>query len=330
MVWQSTSLASEKPTPETLERYDSRPEVKAFVNQMVTRHGFDEQMLTSLFANVKRHAGVLKAISRPAEAKPWHEYRAIFVTHKRINGGVQFWDVNEELLARAFEQYGVPPQIVVAILGVETFYGRRTGRFPVFDALTTLGFDYPPRSKFFLSELEQFLLLTREEALDITDIKGSYAGAMGKSQFIASSYRSYAIDFDNDGKRDLWESNADAIGSIANYFKRHGWLPELQVVLPVRLKGTAYKKLLDRGMKPTIKPHTLKWHGVTPLHGALGEDNVAFFEFDVKEGKQHWIGFNNFYVITRYNHSPLYALAVYQLSEKIKQAREKKLAKSSS
>jgi membrane-bound lytic murein transglycosylase B len=312
------------------EDYGSRSEVQAFIDQLVRNQGFDRLELLQLFANVRRQSRVLDAITRPAETKPWHEYRSIFLTPERISRGVEFWNRNEDSLARAEHVYGVPPEIVVAIIGVETFYGRDTGRFPVLDTLTTLGFDYPPRSKFFRSELEHFLLLAREESLDLVNVKGSYAGAMGQGQFIPSSYRKYAVDFDNDGKRDLWSSTADVVGSVANYFKRHGWKTGSQIALPVTLKGTGYQKLLNRGLKPSIKPHTLKWHGVTPQHGQLNSGNVTFLEFEIKYGKRHWIGFDNFYVITRYNHSPLYAMAVYQLSQQIKQNREHRISQSPS
>ena len=326
----ATSLVFAAPDETVADDYSSRSDVQAFIDQLVTNQGFDRLDLVQLFANVKRQSRVLDAIARPAEAKPWHQYRSIFLTPKRISNGVEFWDLNEEILGRAEHVYGVPPEIIVAIIGVETFYGRRTGRFPVFDTLTTLGFDYPPRSKFFRGELEHFLQLAREESLDLVSVKGSYAGAMGQGQFIPSSYRAYAVDFDDDGRRDLWGSNADAIGSVANYFKRHGWNTGSQVALPVKLDGTGYQKLLNRGMKPSIKPHTLKWHGVTPQHGQLNSGNVAFFEFEIKHGKRHWIGFENFYVITRYNHSPLYAMAVYQLSQQIKHNREQRAIQSPS
>ncbi len=305
----------------------SRPEVQVFIEDLVSQQGFDKHDLTRIFTKVTRQHKVLEAISRPAETKPWHEYRAIFMTPKRLAGGVQFWNENEAILQRAEEAYGVPGEIIVAIIGVESFYGRRMGIYPVLDTLTTLGFDYPPRAKFFRSELKHLFLLARDESLDISTAKGSYAGAMGQGQFIPSSYRHYAVDFDNDDKRDLWASNADAIGSVANYFKRHGWQSGSQVALPAKKRGTSYKKLLDKGMKPSIQPTTLASHGISPAYGRLGTDKVAFFEFDTDQAKEHWIGFNNFYVITRYNRSPLYALAVYQLSQEIKQARARNKAK---
>lgn len=306
--------------------YSARAEVQAFITALVERHNFDETELTALFDNVERQTKVLDAIARPAEAKPWYQYRPIFLTPQRIAEGVRFWEQNHETLAKAEQAFDVPAQIIVAIIGVESFYGRHMGGFPVLDTLITLGFDYPPRARFFRSELEQLLLLAREESLDTRAIQGSYAGAMGKGQFISSSYRSYAVDFDDDGKRDLWDSNADAIGSVANYFKRHGWRLKAQVTLPARVTGTGYRKLLKQGLKPNITLGNLRDNGVRADGGKIDEDKVALIELDVENGKQYWIGFNNFYVITRYNRSPLYAMAVYQLSQQIRQAREDRLA----
>jgi membrane-bound lytic murein transglycosylase B len=310
----------------TTSNYPSRPEVQTFMEELVKTHGFDKGELTSLFTHVKRQHSALDAIARPAEGKPWYQYRPIFITEQRIDDGVQFWDENQALLEKAEEIYGVSAKIIVAILGVETFYGRRMGNYPVFDTLTTLGFDYPPRSSFFRKELKHFLLMAREEALDLSTITGSYAGAMGQGQFIPSSFREYAVDFDADGKRDLWYNNADAIGSVANYFKRHGWEPGLEVALPAQISGTAYRNLLGKGLKPSITPDSLKAHGIGAENGESDTSKVAFLEFELHEGKQYWIGFNNFYVITRYNRSPLYAMAVYQLSQEIAKARERAMA----
>ncbi len=306
------------------DSYLARPEVQRFLEDVVKRHSFDRGELNTLFKNVERQSKVLKAIRRPAEAKPWYEYRKIFITSDRIMQGVEYWNENEAILERAQAAFGVAPEIVVAIIGVETFYGRRTGNFPVLDTLTTLGFDYPPRSRFFRRELEQFLLLVREESIDASDAKGSYAGAMGKGQFIPSSYRAYAVDFDKDGVRDLWDSNEDAIGSVANYFKRHGWEPDAPVAVEAVVSGDNYQKLIGKGMKPSIEASTLVSNGIKPTSGKLDGTEIAFFEFELRNAKQYWVGFNNFYVITRYNRSPLYAMAVYQLSQKIKQSRAQK------
>jgi membrane-bound lytic murein transglycosylase B len=306
--------------------YPSRPEVRTFMEDLVKNHGFDKGELTSLFSRVQRQHHALDAIARPAESKPWYQYRPIFITTQRIHDGVQFWDENQALLEKAEETYGVSANIIVAILGVETFYGRRMGNYPVFDTLTTLGFDYPPRGSFFRKELKHFLLMAREEALNLSTITGSYAGAMGQGQFIPSSFREYAVDFDADGKRDLWYNNADAIGSVANYFKRHGWEPGLEVALPAQVSGTAYRNLLGKGLKPSISSDSLKAHGVEAENSEVDTSKVAFLEFELDEGTQYWIGFNNFYVITRYNRSPLYAMAVYQLSQEITKSRERAVA----
>ncbi len=204
----------------------------AFVAEVSQRHGLAADAVSELLAGAERRQEIIDAITRPAEAKPWRDYRPIFVTPERIRDGIAFWAENHELLQRVEAEFGVPPQVVVAIIGVETNYGRITGRFRVLDALATLAFHYPPRSKFFRSELEHFLLLGQEESLPLDELTGSYAGAMGLGQFISSSYRSYAVDFDQDGQRDLWGSRADAIASVANYFRRHGWRPGQPVASP--------------------------------------------------------------------------------------------------
>ncbi len=307
-------------------QYLSRPEVREFIGHMVSQHGFDRAELERLFAGVDQQESALAAIARPAEAKPWHEYREIFVTARRIQGGVEFWSEHEALLEKAEQFFGVPAEIIVAIIGVETYYGRQTGDYPVFDTLTTLGFDYPPRADFFRSELEHFLLLSREETVNIPTAEGSYAGAMGMGQFISSSYRQYAVDFDADGKRDLWNSAADAIGSVANYFRVHGWNIGAPVVFPAEVRGDGYRSLIDKGMVPTIDPGLLAANGVKALGAVDGDGPVALLEYDAGDGMQYWVGLNNFYVITRYNRSQLYAMAVYQLSQAIKQARDHRLA----
>jgi len=302
------------------EDYSERVEVKKFIEDFSIKHKYPQASLTALFSNVKKQTDVLEAIQRPAEKKKnWQQYRKIFVTSKRIQQGLEFWTENAQTLADAERRYGVPPEIVVAIVGVETFYGKYKGRHPVLDSLVTLGFDYPPRQKFFRSELEHFLLLAKEEKLDPSHIKGSYAGAMGKSQFISSSYRHYAVDFDGNGARDLWDSNEDVIGSVAFYFKRHGWKQGEPITMPASVKGVSYLKLLDKGIKPAITVAELQNYEVSLSAKANKEDELALLEFNNDDSNEYWVGFNNFYAITRYNHSHMYAMAVYQLSQKIKQ-----------
>ncbi|MGI9302013.1 MAG: lytic murein transglycosylase B [Gammaproteobacteria bacterium] len=300
-----------------------RAPVQEFIDTIVQRHSFDRAALVALFAGAQRQNRVLELVSKPAEGKPWREYRQIFLTPERAREGVKFWQANEDMLERAQETYGVAPEVIVAIIGVETYYGRQTGGFDVFDTLATLGFDYPPRGRFFLSELEQFLLLTREEAIDPASTEGSYAGAMGKGQFISSSYRAYAVDFDEDGKRDLWSSNADAIGSVANYFKRHGWREGAPVVMPAKIEGNHYKKLLDAGLKPKFSQNDLRIHGVKMEEKLHPQTRLTLVALDGAKGREYWVGLNNFYVITRYNHSPRYAMAVHQLGERLKKLKRR-------
>lgn len=307
-------------------QYLHRAEVREFIARLVAQHGFDKTELERFFADAEQQENALEAIARPAEAKPWHEYREIFVTPRRIQGGVEFWLENQELLAEAERFFGVPAEIIVAIIGVETYYGRQTGDFPVLDTLITLGFDYPPRSDFFRSELEHFLLLSREEALNIPTAQGSYAGAMGMGQFISSSYRQFAVDFDGDGKRDLWNSTADVIGSVANYFRVHGWDKGAPVALPAEVRGGGYRNLVEMGMQPSIDAGQLAVRGVKARGAVEDGARVALFEYDAGDGMQYWVGFNNFYVITRYNRSSLYAMAVYQLSQAVAQARDSRVA----
>lgn len=302
------------------ENYLERQDVISFIEKLSEQHQFSKSDLTELLGGVEKQEKVLEAIQRPAEKKKnWEEYRAIFITPKRIEKGMQFWTENAQTLALAERRFGVPPEIIVAIIGVETFYGKYQGVFRVLDSLVTLGFDYPPRQKFFRSELEQFLLLTREESFDPDVIKGSYAGAMGKSQFIPSSYRRYAIDFNDDGKRDLWESNQDIIGSVANYFSQHGWQADEPVTIPVTIYGERYSSLLDKGLKPVASVSDLPQYDVEVDASQYLQKKVALLELKNENSLEYWVGFDNFYVITRYNHSHMYAMAVYQLSQQIKQ-----------
>ena len=278
-----------------------------------------------LFGQAKKQTQILEAIARPAEAKPWYQYRPIFITQRRIEKGIQFLQEHRKTLGRAEEVYGVPKEIIGAIIGVETSYGQQQGHYLVLDALTTLSFDYPPREKFFLQELEHFLLLAKEEKIDLLNVKGSYAGAMGYPQFIASSYRQYAVDFDQDGKKDLLGSVDDAIGSVANYFKQHGWETGKPVVTRAHVDGEAYKALVEKGVMPSIKTQTLKDYGIEVKAHIPDQDEVSLIELEGPQKSEIWIGHKNFYVITRYNHSALYAMAVYQLSQEIREPESESL-----
>jgi len=303
--------------------YNQRPDVVAFMQRVSATHDIPYAEVHSLLAQGHRLDRVIELMNKPAEGKPWHEYRKIFITQARIDKGVAFWARHEDILDRAELEFGVPPEIIVAILGVETYYGTRMGTFPVLDTLMTLGFDYPKRSEFFLKELEQFLLLVRTEDLRAFDLVGSYAGAMGMGQFISSSYQHYAIDFDGDGQRDLWSNFEDGIGSVANYFKEHGWQANQPVVDKATVRGSAYKKLDADRLKPRYKIVDLQASDVKVLGTASEKELFSFHSLEGVKTPEYWVGHKNFYVITRYNHSEKYAMAVFQLAQKIAQARKK-------
>jgi len=297
--------------------YAQRADVKSFINEMVSEHGFNRAALEKQFAHAKRLDNVLDSIAKPAERElTWKQYRPIFVTSKRSSKGRKFIEEYRSVLERAEKEYGVPVEIIGAFIGVESYYGRHTGKYTVFDSLTTLGFDYPPRAKFFKSELKQFLLLSKEENIDIATMTGSYAGAMGMPQFISSSYRRYAVDYDGDGKRDLWNSIEDVIGSVANYFSEHGWQKGLKITHPVSLTSRS-TAVTDNKLKPYTTVAKLREQGVAIDTRIDGKQKASLFKFKGKRGDEYWIGLENFYVITRYNHSRLYAMAVFQLNEKL-------------
>jgi membrane-bound lytic murein transglycosylase B len=296
------------------------PEIESFIREMVEKHKFREAALRRLFAKVEPNSAVITAISTPLTARPWHEFRSRYVDEARISGGVNFWREHAATLARARKRYGVPEEIIVATIGVETIYGRHTGGHGVLEALTTLAFNYPPRAKLFRSELEQYLLLAREARVDATSMKGSYAGAIGIPQFLPSSYRRYAIDFDGDGKRDLVKSAADAIGSVANYYKSHGWRAGEAIAVPTEVDPRGADALLGMGIRPRIKVGELKRLGVTPA--APVDDGVAaaVFVVQTETGPSYWLALNNFRVITLYNPSVNYALAVHELAQELRAA----------
>ncbi|MDC3332647.1 lytic murein transglycosylase B [bacterium] len=308
-------IAEEQPEP----NYAGNEKAQAFIEKMVTEHGLDRAYVTGLIADSKRKQSILDAISRPAEkTKTWKDYRKIFVTETRTKQGKQFMQEYKTTLARAEKDFGVPKEIITAIIGVETRYGRHAGNYRVLDALATLGFDYPPRSKFFSGQLEQYLLLVNEQKFDPKSVKGSYAGAMGYGQFIPSSYRHYAIDYDGDGVADIITNPIDAIGSVANYFKAHGWKPGADVVLKAEVTDTYKADLANASLKSKHTIGELKTLGYQPLGKVSDDAKASPFRYMGAQGEEFWLGLDNFYVITRYNHSRLYAMAVYQLSLELK------------
>ncbi|MBK5931940.1 lytic murein transglycosylase B [Halochromatium salexigens] len=295
------------------------PEREAFIHEMVARHGFERAELMTLMEDARYQQAIVDAMDRPYEGKSWGAYRALFVTPERIAGGRRFLAEHAPLLSQAERTYGVPAAVIVAIIGIETNYGATLGQHRVLDALSTLGFAYPRRAAFFRKELEEFLLLSREEAVDPSAVHGSYAGALGKPQFIPSSYRAYAVDFDGDGRRDLWDSDADVIGSVGAYLSEHGWVPGEPVASPATLRGPLDDKIEVGGKRPVVPSLSvaeIQAAGVEPAAALDPSAQAALIELD-REGAEYWVVLDNFYAITRYNHSNLYALAAYELSRAI-------------
>ena len=295
-----------------------RTDVRQFIDSMVSEHDYDRATLEAVLKNAETQESILKAISKPAEKTlQWHEYRNIFLTDERIRAGAAFWREHDAELQRISSATGVSIEMLVGIIGVETYFGRITGGYRVLDALSTLAFDYPPRSKFFRSELKHFLLLVREEEMDATAATGSYAGAMGRPQFMPSSFREYAVDSSDDGKRDIWSNWTDVIGSVANYFVRHGWVANDQVVVQASLGEQWSGETPKNTTKPKETVTSLSHQGVLFMTDLAGDQKSQLLTLDGEDGKEYWVGFHNFFVITRYNTSVMYALAAHQLGQEI-------------
>jgi membrane-bound lytic murein transglycosylase B len=294
-----------------------RDDVRAFIGEMAEKHGFAADELGRLFGQVEARPSIVALMTRPAEkALPWHEYRARFLTERRIARGVETGRLQADALARAAER-GVPAPVLLSIVGVETFYGENTGKHRVIDAIATLAFDYPRRSDFFRAELENFLVMSREESLDPLVPLGSYAGAMGIPQFMPSSFRNYAVDGDGDGRRNLWTSWADVFASVANYLREHGWRKDEPVmahadVSQADLAGLEFGKLALTETVGSLRARGVRFD--TPLPA---DAPAVLIELAGRDGPEHRVGFANFYAITRYNRSQLYASAVSDLADAI-------------
>jgi membrane-bound lytic murein transglycosylase B len=298
---------------------DSKLEL--FIGEMAEKHGIERSELEAIFSRAHYRPAILRAVSKPAEAKPWYQYRSIFINDERIRKGVAFMKQHAEPLESARQIYGVPGALTTAILGIETGYGQRKGRYVVLDALTTLAFNDLKRADLFRYELEHYLLLTREEGMVPHKMRGSYAGAMGIAQFMPSSYRRYAVDFDGDGKRDLTRNVADAIGSVANYFEAYGW----EAGAPVAVRASVEK---DRASdaerrKDGSRRRIEAWKklGVAPDRHVRSSERARLIILNGEKGPEYWLGFDNFFVITEYNHSINYAMAAYQLAVEIESKR---------
>ena len=319
-------------SPVVAQNYAARADVRAFIDEMASVHGYNRVVLKRAFAAARYQPRIVEAMQRPLLEPPkWYDYVPQFVSPARVEGGVAYWNAHAGELERVEQRFGVPPEIVVAILGVETYYGRNTGKHRALDALTTLAFDYPRRAAFFRGELKEFLLLVRDQRVDPAVPTGSFAGALGVPQFMPGSYREFAVDFDGDGRIDLWTSPADIVGSVGSYLARHDWQRGQPVLLPAAIAEDslpAVQRRLDGGISERRSAQAWSADGVA-ASGAppdLAPDPVALLMLEEKdadgvESESYWIACHNFYVLTRYNRSRLYASAVYALATAIRLAR---------
>ncbi|OQS51319.1 lytic murein transglycosylase B [Chromobacterium violaceum] len=298
----------------------SRPDVQRYIDEQVASGQFNRPELEAVFANVELKPNIIRILDKPSTSRPWYQFRASTVNDKLISDGAAFWQANADALSRAERQYGVAPEVIVAILGVETHYGRNTGSFRLVDSLSTIGFDYPRRAAYFRGELTQFLLLAKEEGKDPLTLKGSYAGAMGLPQFMPSSYRKWAVDFDGSGHRDIWNNPHDAIGSVAHYFQLHGWRHGDDVVVPASVApGAQVDKLLADKFNLRYTVGELRKLGVAPQAQLADDVPAVLFSLETAPGvTEYWLGLNNFYAITRYNRSTLYAKAVQEIADQLR------------
>lgn len=329
-------LATLAVTGHAAGEYRNHPDMLALVDELAKEHGINRRQTLALLADAERKQAILDAIAKPAEkALSWAEYRPRFVEEKRIAQGLEFWNTHAATLARAEQQYGVPAEFIVAIIGVETRYGRNKGSWRVIDALSTLAFDYPPRATFFRKELKEFVRLERSAHITLADATGSYAGAMGFPQFMPSSYRNYAVDFDNDDVIDLINNPVDAIGSVANYFKAHGWKTGQPVAARAAVIAGDYDTVTNQGLEPKFTVAAIEKAGLAILSciddggwpveycaDPKPDEKATAWKLDGERGAEFWVGLNNFYVITRYNRSDKYSLAVLQLSREVLNARK--------
>lgn len=326
MSFAITSFAENQKTPTKVESakktaFSQRKDVQKFIKMMVTKYHFKKSNLEDIFDQVQIQPAILKIMARPAEKWDWYKYQEFFITTDRINSGVNFWNDHAKTLSIIEKRDHIPASVIVAIIGVETFYGQNQGSYRVLDSLTTLAFEYPKRAKFFQSELKEYLLLARENQFNVTSMLGSYAGAIGQGQFMPSSYRSYAIDYNGKGESDLRNDTDDVIASVGNYLKEHGWDKDKPIAVEATVTGSKYKKLRKNTLKPRYSLGFLKKYGVVPVTPYNNKLKTNFMILNGAKTPQYWLGFHNFYVISRYNPRINYAMAVYQLSVAISKAR---------
>ncbi|HMM54370.1 MAG TPA: lytic murein transglycosylase B [Candidatus Desulfobacillus sp.] len=315
-------LALLLPAQARAEGFSGREAVQAFIEEMHEKHDFDRQRLARLFRQLQPQTKVLRLIAPPATplARSWRAYRGRFLDSWRIGGGLRFWRDNARELESARRIFGVPEEIIVAIIGIETLYGRNTGKFPALAALATLAFDYPPRAALFRRELEALLLLSRETGRDPLSYTGSYAGALGMPQFLPSSIRRWGMDFDGDGRTDLAGSPSDAIGSVANFLVAHGWQEGGPIAVPVRAGGERLGEIANGDVLPRLTPAEMAAYGVVAAADAPQQPCALIDLATPGETTEYWLGYQNFYVITRYNRSSFYAMAVHALAAELRAA----------
>ena len=309
------------------QSFANRPDVQNYLRTLQKKHGFTPAELQNWFGSIRANPGVIVKITTPHEAKPWYEYRTLFVKPNRIEEGVTYWNTHRRALKQAESKYGVPTQLIVAIIGVETHYGKHLGTYPILQSLATLAFDYSPRAAFFKKELTEYLLLCREEGFDPLSLKGSYAGAIGIPQFMPSSYRNYAIGLHGESVADIIHHPKDAIASVGHYLALNGWQARRPIASPMQFKKIPEQRFISRKLAPQFSLQTLSNYGIKPKITGLSSTalaNVINLETNKKQS-EYWLGFHNFYVITKYNTSTLYAMAVYQLSQAIAEAHRKEL-----
>ncbi len=308
--------------------FAGRDDVRQFIEEMHDRHGFDRLRLMRLMRQAQPQPKALQAIQPPKDpsARSWLAYRNRFIEPSRIEGGLRFWEAHHSRLEAARQAYGVPEEIIVAIIGIETIYGRNQGRFPALATLATLAFDYPPRADLFRRELEALLLLARETRRDPLAYTGSYAGALGLPQFLPSSVRDWGIDFDGDGKVDLAGSAADAVGSVARFLAGHGWESGGPIAAPASVDGNRFGELVEAGILPRLMPEEMAAYGVSAAADAPQQPCALIDLVTPGTDTEFWLGYRNFYVITRYNRSSFYAMAVHALAQELRTLRTERLA----
>jgi len=297
------------------------PQVRKFIGHMARTHGFDAQALRALFAGAQANRDVLRAISTPATGRPWYQFRPLCVDDMQVTEGVQFWYDNAALLERTRHDFGVPEEIVIAVIAIESRFGRYAGGYRVLDSLYTLAFVWPNRSAYFRAELEQFLVLAREQGWDAGSVRGSFAGALGWPQFMPSSYRRFALDYSGDGRVDLWDNVADIVGSVANYLQQSGWRDGQPVAARAQVDGIDPQPLLQLGRQQLLS----QWEqrGVSSAEDMARALPASLFALELPDGPEYWLGFDNFHALLRYNPSRNYAMAVHQLAQEIRAQRER-------